>query len=100
MGVAVGFGIIFLSFAKGQRLGRFYNAVIDKLAVAQISYYDSRLGASEENVARQQELLDVGAASEADLLKARMEVVRIRIKRLQKLIELSSAYYIAAYLGS
>ncbi|MGP1419267.1 MAG: TolC family protein [Sphaerochaetaceae bacterium] len=71
-----------------------------KLAVAQISYYDSRLGASEEKVARQQELLDVGAASEADLLKARMEVVRIRIERLQQLIELSSAYYIAAYLGS
>ena len=71
-----------------------------KLAVAQISYYDSRLGASEEKVARQQELLDVGVASEADLLKARMEVVRIRIERLQQLIELSSAYYIAAYLGS
>ncbi len=71
-----------------------------KLAVAQISYYDSMLSASEEKAARQQELLDAGAASEADLIKTRMEVVQVGIERLQKLIELSSAYYIAAYLGS
>lgn len=71
-----------------------------QLADSRISYYDSKESAALEKVERQKELLDVGSASEADLLKAEMEVRSVRIDRLQLEIELAAAYFVVSYLGS
>lgn len=53
-----------------------------------------------EKVKRQNELLDAGAASETDLLKAEMELRAVKIERIQELIGLSASYYVVSYLGS
>ncbi|MDD4007521.1 MAG: TolC family protein, partial [Sphaerochaetaceae bacterium] len=71
-----------------------------QLASSMISYYDSKVDADQQKVDRQNELLSAGAASEADLIKAQMQVKADEIERLQELIALASAYYTVSYLGS
>lgn len=71
-----------------------------QLASSMISYYDSKVESDQQKVDRQNELLSAGAASEADLIKAQMQVKADEIERLQELITLASAYYTVSYLGS
>lgn len=71
-----------------------------ELAKIKITYYDDKVEACMEKVKRQNELLDAGAASETDLLKAEMELRAVKIERIQELIGLSASYYVVSYLGS
>lgn len=70
-----------------------------KLADSKLSYYDCKVETDLENVKRQEDLLEAGAGSEIDVLKAELEVRKTKLERIQEEIALAGAYYTATYIG-